>query len=203
MLLRCFLLLLNVFVVTIFILLHQGGIDVGGVVRLHNQVGVLIQDGIKLFVDVSDHLSLFLPFFPKLSHQLTDWEHESPDQWLVPSLEDAVIDLASQFWAVELVGRKRDAELHGGIQGRIWARALWLSLNIVKSRAISRDQGLDVKVNKSFLDRQDTRRLEASESKDQQITFHLFSFDQFVKWKVCCRLAIDEVVLSHREGNEN
>jgi len=119
-------------------------------------------------------------------HQLSNRNGKHSDEGLAESCEDLIEYLATQRRAIEGVGRQRDEEPHCCVKGGISAALVWNSLDVLDGRSVGSYETLDVELNKSFLDWQDSRRCQVSQTQNQHVDAEVSGFDHTSKIYVVC-----------------
>merc|ERR1719362_1655649 len=106
------------------------------------------------------------PLLFKFNHKLANRNSEVTNDWLTKAGKHGIIHLTGQSRAEECVCWQGHLELHERIDCGVCSRSLWHSLQVFQ---VSTDRGwyetFQVEVDKGFLNRQETGRLESSQTK--------------------------------------
>jgi len=118
----------------------------------------------QFFIDLLYCCRFTSPLFLEVEHQLANRYCEHSNHGLVPSFEDVVIYRTGELRTIEWVSWEGDRKFHCRVNCWIRAGGFRLGLDVLDGCGVWRNQALDIELNECLLDRENTRRLEFTQS---------------------------------------
>ena len=136
--------------------------------------------------------------------QLTYRNSEVADDRLAEACKDLIVDLAREAWTVKWLNGQRNLELHERVDGRVSTGCLRISLQVLQVGAdFGWHETFKVEVDEGFLDRKQTRGLEATHTQDIHRDLKLSHIDGLVQSDVLNLLLEVVVILNDGEADED
>jgi len=165
---------------------------------------LVFHDKVQFVVDSLNDASFLFSFLSESEQHVSHRNDEGTDHGLSESLKDIIVHLALESGTEERIIWQGNFELKKGVDGRVrtWSRRLCSDV-IQGGSLIRRHQTLQVEDDESLLHRQDTHRLQVSQSQHIQCDSEVFESDLILEVHIVERSLVSEIVSHHREGNQN